>query len=254
MIGVGEKGRLQVEMTIRGSSAHASIPWKGENALFTLAEVLKRLSNYLPAKDVSLEFFNYLPNLAIEDKPDPGNIDEIISSIEKNNPPLASMLKALSRITITPTMLNGGIKSNSVPETINLTCDVRTLPHQTIEYLENELNTLLTDLPNVEFSIDYMAIPNSSPIKSPFVDILKNVTSQVVKKNNLQWIPTISTGFTDSRFTRDLGVPTYGYEGAHPDDDPLIINVHGTNESEAVSTIITGAKIMLGTALELLTD
>ena len=254
MIGVGEKGRLQVEMTIRGSSAHASIPWKGENALFTLAEVLKRLSNYLPAKDVSLEFFNYLPNLAIEDKPEPGNIDEIISSIEKNNPPLASMLRALSRITITPTMVNGGIKSNSVPETINLTCDVRTLPHQTIEYLENELNTLLTDLPNVEFSIDYMAIPNSSPIKSPFVDILKNVTSQVVKKNNLQWIPTISTGFTDSRFTRDLGVPTYGFEGAHPDDDPLIINVHGTNESEAVSTIITGAKIMLGTALELLTD
>ena len=135
MIGVGEKGRLQVEMTIRGSSAHASIPWKGENALFTLAEVLKRLSNYLPAKDVSLEFFNYLPNLAIEDKPDPGNIDEIISSIEKNNPPLASMLKALSRITITPTMVNGGIKSNSLPETINLTCDVRTLHHQTIEYL-----------------------------------------------------------------------------------------------------------------------
>ena len=40
-------------------------------------EVLKRLSNYLPAKDVSLDFFNYLPNLAIEDKPNPDNIDEI---------------------------------------------------------------------------------------------------------------------------------------------------------------------------------
>ena len=33
-----------------------------------------------------------------------------------------------------------------------------------------------------------------------------------------------------------------------------IERLHGTNESEAVSTIITGAKIMLGTALELLTD
>ena len=253
MIGVGEKGRLQVEMTIRGSSAHASIPWKGENALYTLAEVLKRINQYMPAKDVSLEFFKYLPNLAIEDKPDPENIDEIITSVEKINKPLASMLRALSRMTITPTMVSGGIKSNSVPETINLTCDVRTLPHQTIHYLEDELNTLLSGLPNVEFSIDYMAVPNSSPMNSPFVNILKHVTTEVVKKKNLQWIPTISTGFTDSRFTRNLGVPTYGYDGAHPDDDPLIINVHGTDESEAVSSIITGAKIMLGTALELLT-
>jgi len=209
MIGVGEKGRLQVEMTIRGSSAHASIPWKGENALYTLAEVLKRINQYMPAKDVSLEFFKYLPNLAIEDKPDPENIDEIITSVEKINKPLASMLRALSRMTITPTMVSGGIKSNSVPETITM--------------------------------------------NSPFVNILKHVTTEVVKKKNLQWIPTISTGFTDSRFTRNLGVPTYGYDGAHPDDDPLIINVHGTDESEAVSSIITGAKIMLGTALELLT-
>ena len=33
-------------------------------------------------------------------------------------------MRALSRMTITPTMIQGGIKSNSVPESISLTCDV----------------------------------------------------------------------------------------------------------------------------------
>ncbi len=33
LLGVGEKGRLQVEVNIKGASAHASLPWLGNNAL-----------------------------------------------------------------------------------------------------------------------------------------------------------------------------------------------------------------------------
>lgn len=252
MLGVGEKGRLQVEIAIRGTSAHASMPWQGENALFILGQVVKRIQEYEADRDVSLEFFKYLSNLAIEDNPTVDNIDEIIAGFESENKHMATMLKAQSRMTVTPTIVHGGVKSNSVPESINLTCDVRTLPHQNQNYLEQELDKILKGIEGVDYTIDYMAVPNSSPYETPFINVVKDVTEKVVNRSNLQWVPAVCTGFTDSRFTRNLGVETYGFVGAHPDDDPMLTNVHGTDESESVQTLVVSTKIMLGIAYDLL--
>ena len=251
-LGVGEKGRLQVEISIKGTSAHASMPWQGENALFVLGQVVKRIQDYEAERDVSLEFFKYLSNLAIEDDPTIDNIDQIISGFESENKHMATMLRAQSRMTITPTIVHGGVKSNSVPESINLTCDVRTLPHQDQTYLEQELDKILDGIGRVDYSIDYMAVPNSSPYETSFINVVKDVTQRVVDRSNLQWVPAVCTGFTDSRFTRELGVETYGFVGAHPDDDPMLTNIHGTDESESVETLVVSTKIMLGIAYELL--
>ena len=130
------------------------------------------------------------------------------------------MLTALSRMTITPTMINGGVKSNSVPEQINLTCDVRTLPHQDDDYLRSELDRIKEDIPGVTYEIDYMAVPNSSEFETELAEHIQAATAMALERDDIQWVPAISTGFTDSRFTRPLNVITYGFSGSHPDDDP----------------------------------
>ena len=84
----------------------------------------------------------------------------------RENPRFASMMRALSRMTLTPTMISGGIKSNSVPESIRLTCDVRTLPHQSDDYLREQLDAILAGIPNATYEIDYMAVPNSSAFET----------------------------------------------------------------------------------------
>ena len=43
LLGTGEKGRLQVEIEVKGVSSHASVPWQGTNALYTLQRVLQRM-------------------------------------------------------------------------------------------------------------------------------------------------------------------------------------------------------------------
>ena len=78
LVGVGEKGRLEVKITVTGISAHASTPWLGLNASYRLAEVLKRIESYDPTRDTSASLFEHLPTLAIEDVPTPENIDKII--------------------------------------------------------------------------------------------------------------------------------------------------------------------------------
>ena len=140
VLGVGEKGRLQVEISVKGTSAHASVPWQGTNAMYRLAQVLQRIEAYEPQLDTSTSIFDYLSTFAIEHKPSPDNVEEIIGELEPVNPRFASILRALSRMTVTPTMVSGGIKSNSVPEAISVTCDVRTLPHQDDGYVREELN------------------------------------------------------------------------------------------------------------------
>ncbi len=250
--GVGEKGRLQVEITVRGSSAHASVPWQGTNALHRLSQVLQRIEAYEPERDTSSSLFAHLSFLAIEHRVSPETVDEVIREVEADDPRLASLMRATSRMTVTPTMVSGGIKSNSVPESIRLTCDVRTLPHQDDAYLRQELEEMLGGIDGIDFEIDYMAVPNASPFETELMERISTATALALGRDDVQLVPAISTGFTDSRFTRPLGIVTYGYMGTHPDDDPALFNVHGTDESIGIESLVSGTKVMLALAYDLL--
>ncbi len=252
LLGVGEKGRLEVKLDIKGSSAHASTPWLGDNANFKVAEILKRIEAYEAERDTSSSIFNYLSSLAIEHVVTPENVDGIIDEVHQLNPQLSSTLKALSRFTLTPTMISGGIKSNSVPEMCRITCDVRTLPHQDDAYTRSQLDEILQGIDGVDVEIDYMAVPNSSGYETDFAQSIMDATRLSLDREDLNWIPSISTGFTDSRFLRPLGATTYGFSGSHPDDDPLLDRIHGTNESIGIKSLVSGTKIMLALAYDLL--
>ena len=252
LLGTGEKGRLQVEIEVKGVSSHASVPWQGTNALYTLQRVLQRIEAFEPERDTSTSLFDHLSVFAIEHKPSAENVDEIIAEVEPENPRFASMMRALSRMTLTPTMISGGIKSNSVPESIRLTCDVRTLPHQSDDYLREQLDAILEGIPNTTYEIDYMAVPNSSDFETDLGRSIQRATSAALGIDDIQWVPAISTGFTDSRFTRPLGTVTYGFNGSHPDDDPMLSRAHGTDESIGISSLISGTKIMLALAIDIL--
>ena len=252
VLGVGEKGRLQIEIDVKGVSSHASVPWQGTNAMYRLSRALSSIEQFEPELDTSTGLFDHLSTFAIEHKPSPANIEEIIADVEPDNPRFASLLKALSRMTLTPTMIRGGIKSNSVPESIQLTCDVRTLPHQDEQYVREQVERVLEGIPGIDFEIDYMAQPNSSPFGTQLSQSIQSVTAQALDRDDIQWVPAISNGFTDSRFTRPLGVVTYGFTGSHPADDPMLTFTHGTNESVGIKSLVSGTKIMLGLACDML--
>ena len=252
VLGVGEKGRLQIEIDVKGVSSHASVPWQGTNAMYRLSRALSNIEQFEPELDTSTGLFDHLSTFAIEHRPSPSNIEEIIAEVEPTNPRFASLLKALSRMTLTPTMIRGGIKSNSVPEAIRLTCDVRTLPHQDEQYVREQVEQVLEGIPGIDFEIDYMAQPNSSPFDTALSQSIQSVTAQALERDDIQWVPAISNGFTDSRFTRPLGIVTYGFSGSHPDDDPMITFTHGTNESVGIKSLVSGTKIMLGLACDML--
>ena len=251
LLGTGEKGRLEIKITMKGESAHASVPWLGTNASEILWRVLQRIEAYEPEIDTSLPIFDYLGIFGIEEKPSPENIDRIIADLEPETPRLATLLRALSRMVWTPTIINGGIKSNSVPEDITLICDVRSLPFQDEEYVRGQIENSLGDIEGVSVEIDYMSVPNSSPFDTELAEAVQGAQALAVSRSDIQWVPAVSNGFTDSRFTRNLGIITYGFTGTHPDDDPMLSRAHGTDESVGIASLMSGAKCMIALAWNL---
>ena len=115
----------------------------------------------------------------------------IINEAYEKNPSLGSLLKALSRMTVTPTIIKGGIKSNSVPESIEMVLDVRTLPFQNDNDVEQELKKIFSEIPNLSFEIDYMAKPNSSPFETDLLKAIKKSQAISIGRDDIQWIPCL---------------------------------------------------------------
>ncbi len=253
-IAVGEKGRLELQITLRGKATHAASPWQGDNVSYKLGEVLRRLQAWQPEIDVSHELFQEISILLGRSDPiTVENVDVVADELSKTSRGLGSALKGLSRMTITPTIFSGGVKSNNVPEVGKLVCDIRTLPWQHEDDVRRQVDGLLAGIDGASYELVYTAITNASPYNSPLSEAIRSATAAASGRDDLQWLPGLSTGFTDSRLIRPMGTVVYGYEPGHPDEDQMHPSgVHGMNESIEQSNLLFMTKVYLALALELL--
>ena len=253
-INTGEKGRLEAHITLRGKATHAASPWMGNNPAFKLAEVLRRLQAWQPEIDVSGELFAHLPALLGRADPiTPENVDALADELSQVSRSLGSAIRGLSRMTLTPTMVFAGVKSNSVPASCRLVCDVRTLPHQDEATVRRQIDEVLAGIEGASYELIYTAVPNASSYDTPLTAALQRATALAAGRNDLRWLPSLTTGFTDSRLVRPLGIVTYGFNPDHPAADlnhPA--GVHGANESSEVATLLFRTKLLLALALDLL--
>ena len=232
LLGVGEKARYEVAATFHGKGAHAARPWQGENALYAAAAALARLRGYDSERDTSDPIFAFLSRTV--GPVTPTTVDEVIARLPRESARLADHLKQVSRLLITPTLISGGVKSNSVPDECRLTCDVRALPHQGVLYLEERLRRLL---PDADVRIDQTAVSNASPATANILETATDVLRRILERP-VTAVPTLSGGFTDSRFIRELGIPAYGWTPGHPDSDPSRHRAHGPNEAVATRDLV----------------
>lgn len=236
-IATGEKGRLEAHITRRGRSGHASRPWAADNPIPVTAEAIRRIAAYDPEIDVSHPFFRQvLEALGVRQMPTAENIDRICAGL-KGHEALATTLQAASRLTITPTMLEAGVKTNSIPDRSRLTCDVRALPGQDDRFVRQELEHLLQGL-DIDVAVDYTAVSNASPPESPFVDVIRQALSCALGSDDFRLVPSLTVGFTDSRFLRPLGAQVYGFSPHHPDAEPTRGGVHGNNEFMEIDSLL----------------
>ena len=252
-LNTGEKGRYEVHITVNGRSFHASQPWRADNPMFKVAAILKRIQDYRPQVDTSHPMFKYYQSLL--DLPEPitnENIDTLSDLLASRNPAEAASLKALSRLTLVPTMIKGGIKSNSIAERVTIVCDIRSMPNQDSAAVQRELAGLLGDMPGVSWELIQTAVSNASPADHPFAAQVRQATARAIGRDDFLWIPSLTGGFTDSRFMRPMGAITYDFAPSHPDADVSLYGAHNKNESQDIASLITQTRMFVALAWEML--
>jgi acetylornithine deacetylase/succinyl-diaminopimelate desuccinylase-like protein len=238
-INTGEKGRLEVTITVTGRGYHASAPWMADNAIYRAQPVLDRLAAYRPEISADGELFRHLGDaLGVAEPITTDNVERVIADVSKRDVDLGSWLRAASRMTIVATMIRAGVKSNSVAETCRITCDVRTLPWQDERYVARQLDTILAGLDNVRYEIATTAIPSASAYDTPLTPHVQRATCLALGRDDLRFFPGLTTGFTDSRLVRPLGTIAYGFTPSHPDSDPSKEGAHNINESASIDDLM----------------
>jgi acetylornithine deacetylase/succinyl-diaminopimelate desuccinylase-like protein len=244
-LAVGEKGRVEARLKFEGRSAHAARPWLAENALYKLQAVLKRLHDYEPECDLRLPFFSNLHLLGIEEQVTTDTMARIIEEVGQYSPAVASQMIALSRMTIAPTMISGGMKSNSIPPLADLVCDIRTLPHQDQVYVESEIAKLTRGITGVSWELETTAVANASPFEVRFVNHLQQAIRIALDDASVNFIPSLTVGFTDSRYVRPLGAQVYGFSPLKPGSELTRPGVHGVDEAMEVDNLVLRTKMLV---------
>ncbi len=246
-LAVGEKGRLVARYIFDGSSGHAAVPWRADNTLYKLAELLKRLEQHRPEIDVSLPFFQSLHLFGVENVTTAGDLAHVLADVSEENSRLAGMMRGLSRMTITPTMTFAGLKSNSIPAYAELTCDIRTLPQQDVVYVRHELEKLAEGIEGVSVELEVTAATNASPHDTAFVKQLQQASAIALGCDDLFLLPVLTIGFTDARCVRPLGTDVYGFSPSIP-GEKINSGVHGVDEVISIENLVVKTKMQVALA------
>lgn len=136
---------FHITFTAHGKEAHASEPWKGDNAILSLFETYQRLSKFFADHTSPLE-------------------DTWVN-------------------TMNLSMIQGGIAANEVPQDASMTVDMRVLPHVTREDVVSWIDA--SSASGVEYSVNIEAHPTCIDVQHPFAQeyfcFVEEVTGHKVK-------------------------------------------------------------------------
>ena len=217
-----------LEVTNRGG--HSSQP-RSDNAIYTLARGLARLEKFqFPFKTNATTklYFSRMAGM------NAGQTRADMLAVAKDKVDLAAAarlakdvpLNSILHSTCVATMLAAGHQENALPQRAQATVQCRIMPDETIEGTKVTLEKVLAD-PAIKVSV--LGLVTHAPESPPTPALVSSVEKVV----HSMWpgvpvIPQMSAGASDSIFSRNAGMPSYGISGAWEDihDD----RAHGRDE------------------------
>jgi acetylornithine deacetylase/succinyl-diaminopimelate desuccinylase-like protein len=206
-IQVTEKVGCQVRLKITGPSGHGSQPIR-TGAMAKTARVLEALtSRRLPLHltPVAERFVRTLAEAepALLGLLDPVRGDGVLAELGD----AGRMYEAILHNTASPTVIQGGGKTNVIPGTVEITLDGRLLPRQKAEEFLDELRQLIGDDAEIE-SVRHTPSLTEAPADGYYHE-LEEILREI--EPHARAVPTVLTGVTDARHFARLGTVCYGF-------------------------------------------
>jgi acetylornithine deacetylase/succinyl-diaminopimelate desuccinylase-like protein len=259
-INTAEKGITWFKIRAKGRPGHGSVPTAADNAILRMNKVIDKLGNYRAKIKIVPTVKQFLTATAEQNKtlrqglpillkkPETG--DQIMDKLAKEDRYLAEEIRSRLRMTVTPTIIHGGVKENIIPSECEAVFDCRVLPGQTPDDALKEIKSLLKDvgLDKLEFEIIQANEPTESPVKTPLYGLIVKVLKKFDPHCSVA--PTMLTGGTDSRFFRRKGSVCYGFHPVRADQlsySEMQETIHGIDERISVSNLVFGTSVLYET-------
>ncbi|MCW4010513.1 MAG: M20/M25/M40 family metallo-hydrolase [Candidatus Bathyarchaeota archaeon] len=265
-INVAEKGLLWFKVKAKGFPGHGSVPSAADNAIMRMNKVLDCLGNYRGKPQLAPAVKQFLQEIAREDSTlqphitrlieTPEQSDSVLAELEKTSPDIAAEIRPRIRMTITPTMIHGGVKENIIPSECEAVFDCRVLPGQsTAEALEFAKNLLKgAGLEKLTFETIQIQEPSESPADTPLYQTITEVLKDVEPGCGV--VPLLMPGGTDSRFFRRMGSVCYGFHPLRSENrygEKATRREHGIDERISVENLVFGASVLYETVKRFMT-
>jgi acetylornithine deacetylase/succinyl-diaminopimelate desuccinylase-like protein len=231
-----EKVYQTYELEVTDPGGH-SASGRRDNAIYHLADVLRRLSKFdfpVGLNDITRRFFETMATSETGATADA--MKALLSGHADDNAllPLTTRpeYNAVMRTTCVPTLLQAGHAENALPQTARATINCRILPDQPVGDVERTLKQVIAD-DKVKITAKGRAVLSpASPVNAELMRAVTAIAGEMWP--GVPVIPTMSGGYTDSRWLRNAGIPSYGVSGLFTAANN---GVHGRNEQVGVKEL-----------------
>jgi acetylornithine deacetylase/succinyl-diaminopimelate desuccinylase-like protein len=250
-----EKGIHWFKIRARGRPGHGSVPGGADNAIMRMNKVIDKLGNHRSRIVLTPTVEQYLTEMAKTGNflqsltqllQDPNKSDQVLDMLAKQDNYLAEEIRARLRMTVTPTMVHGGVKENIIPSECEAVFDCRVLPGRSTSQAMDEIKGLLKDmgLDNLQFETIHAAEPSESSMNTPLYELIVKVMKEF--EPNCCVAPVMLTGGTDSRFFRAVGSECYGFHPVLPETSysEMQETIHGIDERISINNLVLGTSIL----------
>ena len=255
-IQTAEKGIYWFKVKAKGRPGHGSVPGTADNAIMRMNKVVEKLGNHRSKIVLVHTVKEFLNEVAKENEvvkkavtalyKDLSVGDQILDLLAETDKVMAEELRARLRMTVTPTIIHGGVKENIIPSECEAVFDCRVLPGQTPQTAMEEIKGLLKnlDLEKLSFETIQANEPSESPAKTPLYELMCKVTKEF--EPNSVMAPVLLTGGTDSRFFRKMGSVAYGFQPVRADMPygEMLKTIHGIDERISTANLVFGTSVL----------
>jgi acetylornithine deacetylase/succinyl-diaminopimelate desuccinylase-like protein len=244
-----EKVAVNVNVIATGTSGHASMPRK-DNPVAHLAAAMAKIAAYeTPAQfnSVTRAYFEGMAPLQDDETSkwiraleSPDRAEHAERWVSNANPAWNAMM----RDTISPTMLQAGIRANVIPSEARGVLNIRLLPGDLVSPLLAKLGEVVSD-PQVKFEVQ----PNAGEA-APSSSLTSDLYNSIVRVSAKEFpgkpvIPLMSPWATDSSPLRMRNVQAYGLV-PFPLTDADLGRMHADDERIPIDSFNKGIEYLYG--------
>jgi acetylornithine deacetylase/succinyl-diaminopimelate desuccinylase-like protein len=237
LLQTGEKSLLWVRLVARGVAAHGSRLIR-DNAVTKLAEAIARLGRTewpVHLTDTTRELLTAIAG-ALGVDPREVAPDELALATGS----ASGFITATLRTTTNPTGLTAGYKHNVIPDHAEALVDIRTVPGDEDDVLE-QVREIIGD--EIELQFVHRDVGLESPTRGPLVDAVTRALA--THDPGAPVFPYLLSGGTDNKSLSRLGITGYGFAPLRlPETLDFPAMFHGVDERVPLDALSFGSRVL----------